>query len=296
MNSSLNRSSLLLIMVLPSITLLAQKEKYIRYDLLIDKAHTLAAQNRDSAALAYYDSAFALIKWNGSDYLDAAVTALDAEKDDRANDFLIRGAENGLDPWIFNIPVLKAFFATERCQPFANMWGFMDRRFKEHADTAAIHEIESIIALRRNNTEVEIPSTNIDSICFDRIIQLTRLTGSLSAMRIGPSINTVKFLLEQNASTYPEGPQWNEILPFIRSSIAGGRLPPAFLCSIEDLYCLRLGKPMIYGTLVGSWMYTHPVDEADRKKMNRNRASVGLGPLEDFAVQHDLDPNTLLPN
>ncbi len=278
-----------------SITLHAQKEKYIRHDLLLDKAHTLAAQSHDSTALLYYDSAFALIKWNGYDYLEATITALSAGRDDRANNLLIAGAENGLDPWTFNIPILKEFFDSERCQPFANTWDYMKQRFNAHADTAAIHEIERIHSLRENNPETAAPLANIDSVCFDRIIALTHRSGFPSAMTVGPSINTVQSLLLENEPSYPDGPQWKEILPFITASITLGKVSPSFLCEVEDLHSMRAGRPMKYGTLIGSWVDKKEIPKPERSALNRDRASVGLGPVEDLAVQHDLDPVTLEP-
>ena len=290
----MKRSILLSVLLILSITLQAQKEKYIRNDLLLDKAHTLAAQS-PGTALVYYDSAFVLIKWNGSDYLEAAITALGAGRDDRANNLLIAGAENGLDPWIFYIPILKEFLASDRSQPFVNTWDYMKQRFNAHADTASIHEIEWIIEMRRNNPETAAPLANIDSICFDRTIELTRRSGFPSPMTVGPSINAVYFMLVANEPTYPDGSQWKEILPAIQAAIASGRISPSFLCELEDLRSLHLGRPIKYGTLIGSWLGKKGIVKPERSVLNRDRASVGLGPVEDLAVQHDLDPVTLEP-
>ena len=72
------------------------KEKFITYSLQIDRAETAAAHSEHSQAMAIYDSAFALLPFMAPDYFDAVLNALEAGRDDRANDLLIQATENGL--------------------------------------------------------------------------------------------------------------------------------------------------------------------------------------------------------
>jgi hypothetical protein len=146
--------------------------------------------------------------------------------------------------------------------------------------------------MREDSYSRVTPIANIDSVCFDGLIALTRQSGFPSPMTIGPTINVVRFLLV-NEPNYPDGPQWKEILPFITAAIASGKVSPSFLCELEDLRSVRLGRPMKYGTLIGSWADKKDIVKPERSVLNRDRASVGLGPVEDLAVQHDLDPVTL---
>lgn len=84
------------------------------------------------------------------------------------------------------------------------------------------------------------------------------------------------------------------MLPRIRSAIEKGGVPPSYLCMFDDMAVFEQGRPQPYGTLL-FYFSQQPelIHLADRDTLNRDRASVGLGPIEWSAQQAGVDLGTV---
>ena len=85
-------------------------------------------------------------------------------------------------------------------------------------------------------------------------------------------------------------PELKQVLHYIRTAINRGALPPDHLAPFQDMLDVTAGRPMTYGALLTfNRKETSKWYLVDRPTLNANRASVGLGPIEDFAFRTGLD-------
>ena len=133
-----------ILLVLVALNTSAQREKFVRYNLALERARWSAHQGDHVSALATYDSAFALIPFVGSDYFQAVKNALQAGNVEKANSLLIKGVENGLPIRQYYDSTVQAFVLSERAMPFLNTWDYMERRYRTHVDTVLINAIEEV--------------------------------------------------------------------------------------------------------------------------------------------------------
>ena len=283
---------LLLAFCVFSISSSAQRDKFIRYNLLIDKARTLSAQSDYSNALQRFDSAFALIPWVSYDYLEAIDLALLLKRDEHANDLLIRGVDNGLDPGMYNDSLLKDFLHSDRSKPFLDQWWYWKQRYEQHIDTTLVHEISDIMIELHDKTSDEEMRAAWDRV-FDKCVDLIERKGFPNQRDAATAVMPLAFLLQSMGGEYPDSPRWRKILPKINLAITEGTLDPSFLCAYQDQHDMASGKPVTYGALISSDGMDEGTKLPDRATLNDNRASVGLGPIEDLAVRFNLDPVTL---
>jgi hypothetical protein len=122
----------------------SQKEKFITYGLQKDRAETAAARGEHAQAMAIYDSAFATLPFLGYDYYDAVLNALEAGSDERANNLLIQGTENGLVVEGLYDSTIISFLQSERCMPYLNMRDYMKACWLSRADTAKIRKMKEL--------------------------------------------------------------------------------------------------------------------------------------------------------
>jgi hypothetical protein len=268
------------------------KEKFITYSLQIDRAETAAAHNEHVQAMAIYDSAFVLLPFMAPDYFDAVLNALAAGSDDRANDLLIQGAENGMSVEGMYDSTLQAFLLSERSMPYLNMREYMKTRWLQHADTAMINMVGNIgdgnLTIEDSNGAiVQVP----DTTAFDRLLAMAQKHGFPTPLAVGSNFYIIQSLLFNQLEDYPDSPKWQQILPYIRSAIDRGALPADYLAPFQDMADLAAGRPMSYGVMLS--FYRKDPDKwllVDRKTLAKNRQSVGLGPIEDYVFRWGLDP------
>lgn len=267
------------------------KEKFVQYGLLIDRAKTTAAHGDHGRALVIYDSAFSLVPFVGYDYFDAVLNALAAGMDDKANDLLIQATENGFKVESRYDPDLQAFMLSERCMPYLNMRDYMKARWLAHADTAAIRKRKDI-----GSWEVLIVDSmgsvtkGTDPEAFDRLLAFTKEYGWPTPLNVGSDFYHTQSLLLNQLDGYPDDPRWQQILPYIRSAMDRGALPPDYLAPFQDLSDVAHDRPMTYGELLpfysndpSKWYFV------DRETLNSNRAAIGRGSIEDLAFRLNLD-------
>ncbi|MBK9420087.1 MAG: hypothetical protein IPN44_03430 [Flavobacteriales bacterium] len=267
------------------------KDKFITYGLQKDRAATASAHGEFVQAMAIYDSAFALIRFMGNDYFDAALNALKAGSDQRANDLLIKGTENGLVVKGMYDSTMQAFLMSERSMPYLNMRDYMNARWLAHADTVLIRKLKAVggyYIVKEESDGTKVLGT--DSSVFDRLFDLVKENGYPTPLRVGMAFYHPQRLLLKQLENDPDSPELKQVLDYIRTAINRGGLPPDHLAPFQDMIDVTEGKPMTYGALltfnrkeISNWYLV------DRATLNANRASVGLGPIEDFAFRTGLD-------
>ena len=289
----MNPVTAVLCLVLSSIFCEAQtpKEKFITYSLQVDRAKTLAAHGEYARAMDIYDTAFALVPFMGNDYFDAVLNALNAGSDERANDLLIQGTENGLSMEGRYDSTFQAFLYSDRSMPYLNMREYMEARWLAHADTVLIRKLWDVGSYYLLKEE---PSGNVvqltDSTAFDRLLALAKESGWPTALAVGNDLHRTQNLLFNQLDNYPDSPKWKQVLPYIRTAINKGGLPPDFLAPFQDMADIASGRPMTYGVMLA--FYSEDPSKwhlVDRATLNANRAAVGIGPIEDFAFRYGID-------
>ncbi|WP_156879284.1 DUF6624 domain-containing protein [Salinimicrobium xinjiangense] len=122
---------------------------------------------------------------------------------------------------------------------------------------------------------------NQDSINLIKVKKVLDENGWLGTELIGRSANSALFLVIQHAGLETQ----EEYLPMLRQAVKRGAASPADLALLEDRVELRQGKKQIYGSQVAmdqetGEYYVSPL--LDPENVNRRRAEVGLGPIEDY--------------
>ncbi|MBK9598999.1 MAG: hypothetical protein IPO60_11940 [Flavobacteriales bacterium] len=280
-----------LFLAIPCCNAQTPKEKFITYSLQIERAETAAAHGKHAQAMDTYDSAFALLPFMGYDYFDAVVNALKAGSDERANELLIQGTENGLILKGQYDSTLHSFLQSERCMPYLNMQDYMRARWLSHADTVLMRKLRNVGSWY---VMVEDSSGNTvqvtDSSAFVRLMALVKESGWPTPLTVGSDFYRAQSLLFNQLYDYPASPKWQQILPYIQTAMNRGALPPDFLAPFQDMADIDKGKPTTYGVMLAFYSEDPSKwDLVDRATLNKNRASIGLGPVEDFAFRYNID-------
>lgn len=273
----------------------AQREVHLVYNRMVDRAMASAARHDHLAAMASYDSAIAVLPWEPAIYFDAVLSALATGRTDKANTWLLTGVANGFDPTLFTDPAWVRFMDSEESAPYRQRADQCRANFTSRADTAFIAQLDAMYRRDQITRDGSAEMLRNDSLNFEELITRCDAHGFPSAVEIGPSIGVVHLLLwHHRGPEYPDSPQWQRILPFIHTAMDAGRLDPAFLCMFDDLNDKDHGRPMRYGALLG--YYRNMPEEVflvDPVTLTMNRASVGWGPIADFADVVGVDPRLI---
>lgn len=279
--------------------LFGQAEQVLQASLLFDSASTLAAQQQPKAALQAYQQAFKLDPWSFYDYLDAFSIALEVGDTVQANGLLSAGVRHGLNLYVFtDMPQLQGFLGSSSSRPFRELRTENEQAFGAIADSAFIRTLDSLVTedqrYRSSTANIE-PMNRTDSLNFEYLIQYFGKHGFPDPHTIGHGIGDLHLLLwHHRGMEYPGSAQWKRVLPYFRKAMEDGTLKPSFLVMFDDFADCTAGRPMRYGSLIG---YYRDVPEklyfTDREQLNRNRASVGLGPIEDAAIVFGMDQGCL---
>lgn len=126
-----------------------------------------------------------------------------------------------------------------------------------------------------------------DSINLIKVEKVLDEHGWLGSEVIGRHANSALFLVIQHADIETQ----KKYLPMLRDAVKRGDAGPADLALLEDRVALRQGNKQIYGSQIGmdretGEYYVSPLQDPDN--VNRRRAEVGLGPIEDYISNWDL--------
>ncbi|MFT3885601.1 MAG: tetratricopeptide repeat protein [Flavobacteriales bacterium] len=262
----------------------------LRASLLFDRASTHAARQEWKDALRCFDEAFTLDPWQAPYYYEAFSAALAMGDTARANEMLRAGVHHGFNPEVWTgDKKLVGFLAGPSSTPFRAHWDEDKRAFTVLVDTTFISELDSmVIEDQRFRAEEWGPQMHlVDSLNFEGLIHHFDHYGLPDPPTLRAAYGNLFLLLwHHRGPEYPGSPQWQRVLPHIRKAIDEGLLEPSFLCMFDDFSDHERGLPMRYGALL---YYFSALPESlyfvDWDTLTSNRASVGWGPIEDFAIQ-----------
>lgn len=120
---------------------------------------------------------------------------------------------------------------------------------------------------------------SIDKLHEKRLIEIFESIGYPTDNIVGPftmyyPVDLVLFLLHTEDSI-----RMNYFVPKVKEFVINGTAPPRALGTMIDQYYLYNGEPQIYGTYQAqNGGYAEMID--DLKKVDSNRISIGVPPLE----------------
>lgn len=126
-----------------------------------------------------------------------------------------------------------------------------------------------------------------DSANLVRVKKIIDMYGWIGPDEVGKKGAQTIFLVIQHSDSLTQV----TYLPLMREAVKKGKARPQDLALLEDRILTKQGKEQIYGSQVrvnekGKNEFFPIKDEAD---VNKRRASVGLGPLEEYAKYFDIN-------
>lgn len=288
----MKQASVLPVLLLMGIPAMAQtpKENSIRYNQLIAQAAMATAKGTPQRAIPLYDMAFTLANWGLYNYFLATETALEAGRADKANEYLLLGVGQGMQPHLYSDSIYDAFLASDDSKLFKDSSELVHTQFAARTDSAVIKRLQQLYARDQQTRDGSPLEAHYDSLNFDALISICEEKGFPVTRTVGSTSGQAWLLLWHHRDTYPATAQWQKVLPFIHAAMDTGDLDPASLCGFDDFAASEEGLPMPYGTLLGYYR-NHPekLYFIDRKRLNANRASVGWAPIEQDAEIFGID-------
>lgn len=271
----------------------------LRASALYQEATHLTANGDHLQALENYKAAFALDPWSSMYCYDAVSSAIAAKDPSSANALLSLGVQHGFDPKTYTGALdLQEHLTSDASLPFRRSWSNDRKIFASTADSALIEQLidlaEADQSVRKRNGSA-VDEARTDSTNFESLLRIVEKRGFPTAQKVGLTSGVVWLLLwHHRAPEYPDSEQWLRILPFVRSAIEVGDLSPSFLCMFDDYADFVVGRPMRYGTLLGYFRGTpEHLYFVERGTLDRDRAFVGLGPIEWTAAELGVDLNNV---
>lgn len=162
-----------------------------------------------------------------------------------------------------------------------------DKLRKEFINKADLKLRDELIAMRSADQQYRSQGQDadwprqdsIDKLHEERLIQIFESVGYPTDRIVGPHtmdhrVDVGLFLLHTKDSI-----RMNYFVPKIKEFVKNGTAPPQTLGTMIDQYHLYKGKPQIYGTYKAQGGgYAYMID--DLQKVNSNRISIGLPPLD----------------
>lgn len=282
-----------------------------QYAALVRKADSLYKAKDYSSSASYYSLAFKANEWKGTtiDRYNAACSWVLSGNADSAFFQLYRIATKGNYSNYQHIttdPDLDGLHADKR-------WDFLIELVKQNKDNAEVNlnrplanRLDSIYTedqkYRRMIGDIEkkygYESKEMkalwntirqkDSINLIKVTAILDQFGWLGADVIGGQGNTTLFLVIQHADQKTQ----EKYLPMMREAVKNGKASGSNLALLEDRVALGQGKKQIYGSQIyrdqkTSKYFVAPIE--DEVNVNKRRASVGLGPLEDYVKHWNID-------
>lgn len=126
-----------------------------------------------------------------------------------------------------------------------------------------------------------------DSVNLIKITKILDERGWLGTDVIGNMGNQTLFLVIQHADL----PTQEKYLPMMRDAVKEGNAAASNLALLEDRVALRQGRKQVYGSQIyydekTGQHYVAPLEDPDN--VNKRRAEVGLGPIQDYLSNFEL--------
>jgi hypothetical protein len=127
-----------------------------------------------------------------------------------------------------------------------------------------------------------------DSIDLVIVSHILDTYGWIGTDSIGPSGSTTLWAVIQHSDLDVQ----QKYLPMMRTAVQQGRAHASELAYLEDRVALQEGRKQSYGTQFKlnektNKYFLAPIE--DEPNVNKRRAAIGLGPLEDYARESGID-------
>ncbi len=278
-------------------TVKAQSEEYTEH---IAKAEYLYQKIDYSGAAAEYSAAFRSNGWKGytQDRFNAARAWSMAGVPDSAFFNLFRIAERASFDRLDELTAEKAFTPLHASSRWAELCALVKSNQPTMPELATALErvlmedqkyrlMADSLFEKFGHNSVETKSWFdamflADSLNTVTVKHVLDTYGWLGTKAIGKKGNTALFLVIQHADIKDQ----EKYLPIMREAVQKGDAEAADLALLEDRVLLRNGKKQIYGSQVYTDPKTgkncfSPIEDVDH--VDERRASVGLGPLSEYA-------------
>ena len=304
------QKSLLAITLSCTTTLLHAQDQQAYRDL-VDRAWQLYEAGDHAGSASAYSQAFEALGWKGTanDRYNAACSYALAGVPDSAFFHLYRVAgkmDYANVVHMTNDTDLGSLHGDARWQPLVELVQANKDRLEANFDKPLVAQLDSIFeadqALRRevepmlsrygnDSPEMQDLWRRIaakDSANLAAVSRILDERGWLGADVIGGRGNMTLFLVVQHADLATQ----EKYLPLMREAVRDGRAQGSSLALLEDRVALRQGRRQTYGSQIG----TDPADGSSRVlplddplRVDERRATVGLGPLADYARRMNVD-------
>ncbi|MGB5429310.1 hypothetical protein [Eudoraea sp.] len=191
---------------------------------------------------------------------------------------------NGVELNQFQInPTFNKFLSSEYGQKFISEYDNLRKEFVANADFKLRDELIAMRVAdqmyRGSNEETDwIKQDSIDKLHEKKLIQIFETIGYPTEKIVGPPtrdnrVDVILFLLHTDDSI-----RMNYFVPKVREFVKDGTASPNTLGTMIDQFYLYNDEPQIYGTYTQQGGYANMIE--DLQKVDNNRISIGLPPLE----------------
>ena len=278
------------------------------YDYYISKSDSCYQIKDYSKAGLYADSAFIVKNGNKDSYYNAACCWALVNCNKKAIDYLNKAVDNGYVNinWLCNDKDLSCLHDTQQ-------WNDLIKKIQSKIDVYEAHmnkplkrELELILnddqkyrgiidsiesKYGTNSKELKALWKRIDktdSIDLVKVIDVIEKNGWPGISLVGENANQAVWLVIQHADLKVQ----EKYLPFLKQSVLKGESNGTDLALLEDRILLGNHKPQIYGTQLVRDSVTNKFKLAviiDEINVNKRRAEVGLGKIEDYAKSFGIE-------
>lgn len=311
-NNNMKHNYLVLVCLCCAAFLHAQPRAYFIH---VDAADSLYQKGQYAAAAAEYSTAFQQNAWKGfgPDRYNAAKAWSLAGTPDSAFFNLFRlveklnydnldelTGEKAFEP-LYALPRWKELCAaTKANQP--SMPDLAKELANIQTEDQKYRKMIDSVTEKHGRQSAELQAlwdiiNTTDSINTQRVTQILDTHGWLGPKAVGAKGNSALFLVVQHADL----PIQEKYLPMMREAVKNGNAQGSSLALLEDRILMRNGKKQLYGSQVRSDKETgekafFPIEDVDN--VDKRRASVGLGPLAEYAKRFGItwDADTIEKN
>lgn len=276
------------------------------YKALVEKALNEMQKGECQPCLADYEAAFAISQRSILSRLRAAACAFACKQDDKwtfhltvALDKDWGGVEDILRDSRDQYPELTRYKGTA-LYDYAMQY-IADAKKRSGYDEALAAEMEIILrddqTLRqhlddltteeeRRNAWTRIVET--DSVNLVKVERIFAQHGYPGKSKVGSGLSSAAFLVIQHADlAYQE-----KYFPLIEAAANAGELSKSSFALLVDRIRMRKGEKQLYGSQLtdhdGDGIYEfHPIE--DEENVNKRRAEMGLGPIEEYAQNFGIE-------
>jgi tetratricopeptide (TPR) repeat protein len=275
------------------------------YATLAKQAYKVYEDKEYAKSVEIFEQAFKLDKPKSSDLYNAACSASLATQTDKAFDFLGQAIDAGYS----NLGHLKSDTDLGSLYKDIRWKEIIAKIEKKQADELAklkfpklIKVLDSLVipdqAIRNRHTELRKQGFSedstimknlrtewkmIDSLNIIEVKKIFRLYGFLGFEEVGKKGSNNFWLLIQHGDKDPKFQE--EVLSEMKKHIERKNANGTDYAYLIDRVNVNMGKPQIYGTQMRrnkETGITTPIDLFEPEKVNKRRAEVGLGTIEEY--------------